>query len=174
MKKLILSMVFCSLFFTPTSILSQKTSIDFKIKNIGFYVDGSFSKATATSNFEASNLSASFINAIVEIKSINTNNKKRDKHLLETEYFDEANYKQMELVSTKIEKISNNNYNLTGKLTIKNTTKTIVIPLVISENKQSIVINTNFELNRRDYGVGGRSWVMSNTVKINVKHTIVK
>lgn len=167
-------MVFCSLFFTPTSILSQKTSIDFKIKNIGFYVDGSFSKATATSNFEASNLSASFINAIVEINSINTNNKKRDKHLLETEYFDEANYKQMELVSTKIEKISNNNYNLTGKLTIKNTTKTIVIPLVISENKQSIVINTNFELNRRDYGVGGRSWVMSNTVKINVKHTIVK
>ena len=174
MKKLILNSVFCILFCAPISILSQETSIDFKIRNIGVYVDGTFNKVSTTSDFDANNLTASFINAVVEINGINTNNKKRDKHLLEAEYFDEANYKQMKLVSTKIEKISNNNYRLTGKLTIKKITKTIVIPLVISEKDQSTVIRANFELNRRDYGVGGSSWVMSNTVKIKVKHTIEK
>ena len=174
MKKLIFNSVFCILFFAPISMFSQKTSIDFKIRNIGVYVDGSFNKVSATSNFDANDLTASFINAEVEISTINTNNKKRDKHLLEAEYFDEANYKQMKLVSTKIEKISSNNYKLTAKLTIKKTTKTIVVPLVVSENDNSMVISASFELNRRDYGVGGSSWVMSNTVKIKVKHTIEK
>ena len=176
MKKIIfITAIFWSLFFVSTSLHAQSnTSIDFKIKNIGVYVDGSFSKAVVTSNFDKNNLADSFIKAIVEINSINTNNKKRDKHLLETDYFDEPNYKQMKLVSSKIEKVSTNNYKLTGKLTIKKTTKTVVIPLVISENESSYKITGNLELNRRNYEVGGSSWVMSNTVKIKVKHTIEK
>ena len=166
---------FCCLFFITTLAFAQSsTSIDFKIKNIGIYVNGSFSNAVVTSNFDANNLDDSFINAVVDINSINTNNKKRDKHLLEDDYFDEKNYKQMKLISTKIEKTAVNNYKLTGKLTIKKTTKTVVIPLTINETGQSTTMNMNFELNRRDYDVGGSSWVLSNAVKIEVKHIIEK
>jgi len=176
MKKIIfITTLFCSLFFVNTSISAQSNiSIDFKIKNIGVYVNGNFTKAVVTSNFEKNNLDDSFINAVVEIKSINTNIKKRDKHLLETDYFDETNYKELKLVSSKIEKVSDNNYKVTGKLTIKKTTKTVVIPLVIKEDESSFTITGNFELNRRDYGVGGSSWVLSKTVKIKVKYIIEK
>ena len=176
MKKIIfITTLFYSLFFANTSVVAQSyTSIDFKIKNIGFNVNGSFSKVVVTSNFDKNNLADSFINAVVAINTINTNNKKRDKHLLETDYFDETNYKHLKLVSSKIEKDATNNYKLTGELTIKKTTKTVVIPLVINENKSSFTITSNFELNRRDYGVGGSSWILSNTVKIQVKYTIKK
>ena len=175
MKKLIfMTAIYVGLFFISTSAIAQinTTTIDFKIKNIGVNVDGNFSKVKVTSNFNKNNLSDSFINAVVEISSINTNNKKRDAHLLKTDYFDETNYKEMKLASTKIEKISVNTYNLTAKLTIKKTTKTVVIPLIISESGGTTILNASFEVNRRNYDVGGSSWVMSDTVKIKVKHTI--
>jgi polyisoprenoid-binding protein YceI len=176
MKKIIFTTTFiCALFFVNIAVSAQNTtSVNFKIKNIGIYVDGSFNEVVITSNLDTNNLDASFINAVVEINSINTSNKKRNKHLLETDYFEETNYKQLKLESSKIERISANNYKLTGRLTIKKTTKTIVIPLIISENESSLTFTANFDLNRRDYGVGGSSWVMSNTVKIMVKHTIEK
>ncbi len=169
--------IFVSLFFISETVIAQSdvtATVDFKIKNIGVYVKGNFSEATITSNFDKNDLENSFINAVIAINSINTNNKKRDKHLLEDDYFNVDKYKQMELVSTKIEKVSDNNYRLTGTLTIKKTSKTVYIPLVIRDDNQSLSIDADFEVNRRDYGVGGSSWVMSNTVKIKVKHTVKK
>ncbi len=166
-----------SLFFLNLSAIAQtsnNTNVNFKIKNIGVYVKGTFNEVSVTSNFNENDLSNSFVNAVIAINSIDTKNKKRDKHLLESDYFDVDNYKLMKLVSNKIEKISSNKYKLTGRLTIKKKTKTVVIPLSISDNGEELSIAANFELNRRDYGVGGSSWVMSNTVKVSVKHTVKK
>lgn len=175
MKNTIFSIIVLSgLFLISSQAVAQNntTKIDFKIKNFGMYVKGSFSEATVVSSFDENNLASSFIKASVAINSLSTNNEKRDKHLLEQEYFDEPAYKQLKLVSTKIEKTTSNNYEITAKLTIKETTKTIVIPVKISQTENELVMNANFELNRKDYGVGGSSWVLSNTVKIEVKHTI--
>jgi len=168
---------FVGLFFMSTIVFAQNstsTTVDFKIKNIGIYVKGSFSEVAITSNFDKNDLKNSFVNAEIAIKSISTNNKKRDKHLLENDYFNVDSYKRMKLVSTKIEKVSTNNYKLTGTLTIKKTSKTVSIPLVIQENGEFLSIDADFDINRRDYEVGGSSWVMSNTVKIKVKHTVKK
>ncbi len=177
MKNVIFSIkLLVGLFFMTHVVGAQEntTQIDFKIKNFGVFVNGNFDKVTVESNFDKRNLALSYIKAEVEINTINTNNKKRDKHLLEAEYFDELNYKQLKLVSSKIEKKAANSYVLTGKLTIKKTTKTVVVPLIINENEEDIVLSASFELNRKDYGVGGNSWVLSNTVMIEVKHTIKK
>jgi polyisoprenoid-binding protein YceI len=147
---------------------NAETSVDFKIKNIGMYVNGTFTEATVSSNFNTKNLEESYINATINVNSINTKNTKRDKHLLKDDFFDVEKYTTIKLVSTKIEKVSENNYKLKAKLTIKKTTKSIVIPLEVVEDDRSITIKSNFSLNRRDYGVGGSSWVLSNTVKIRI------
>jgi len=153
---------------------TTETKADFKIKNIGMYANGSFAEVAIESNLNTENLKGSYINGIIKVNSINTRNKKRDKHLLANDFFDASKYPNIKLVSTKIEKTSTNHYKLTAKLTIKETTKRIVIPLEISENDASIVIKSNFNLNRRDYNVGGSSWVLSNTVKIQVVYTAKK
>ena len=178
MKKItFITTILVGLFFMSTMAIAQNgtnTTVNFKIKNIGVYVKGNFSDATITSNFDKNDLENSFVNAVISINSINTNNKKRDKHLLEDDYFDVDTYKQMNLVSTKIENVSGNNYKLTGTLTIKKKSKTVYIPLIIRDDGQLFSIDADFDINRRDYGVGGSSWVMSNTVKIKVKYTVKK
>ena len=142
--------------------------VDFKIKNFGVYVTGSFSEVDMTSNFDLSNLDKSYINAIIKVVSINTGNVKRDEHLFKDDFFDVNNFKYIKLESSKIEKLSGTSYKLTAKLSIKNTTKLISIPLEIIENNDSLLIKSNFEINRKDYNVGGNMWVLSNNVKIEV------
>ncbi|MDY7395770.1 YceI family protein [Aureibaculum sp. 2210JD6-5] len=160
-------------FLSLCSVSAQEQSlgppaIEFKIKNMGFYVDGTFNKVNISTNFDADNLDNSYIKGVIQVSSIDTDNKKRDKHLRTADYFDVEKFSTIKLTSTKIEKKSGNKYQLTAKLTIKKTTKTIVIPLEVRETKSLILFKSNFSINRLDYGVGESSWVMSDTVKIEV------
>lgn len=145
-----------------------ETKVAFKIKNFGVHVSGSFSEVDVVSFFDASEIESSYINAVIQVGSINTGNVKRDKHLLKDDFFDADHFPILKLKSTKIEKISETNFMLKGKLTIKNTTKIVSIPLELNLNNDSIIITSNFKINRRDYDVGGNIWVLGNNVKITV------
>ncbi len=154
--------------------INGDTKVNFKIKNFGVNVTGSFSEVDIISYFDHSNLDNSYINTIIKVVSINTGNVKRDEHLFKDDFFDVDNYKYIKLESTKIEKISGTGYKLTAKLSIKNTTKLISIPLEIIENNDSLMLKSNFEINRKDYDVGGNTWVLSNNVKIEVAYKAKK
>uniref|UniRef100_UPI004047B2B7 YceI family protein n=1 Tax=Roseivirga sp. TaxID=1964215 RepID=UPI004047B2B7 len=58
-----------------------------------------------------------------------------------------------------------NQYFILGKLTIKGTTKNLKIPLKVIDNSFEV----EFELNRRDYDVGGNSFILSDEVNIKLK-----
>ena len=138
---------------------------------MGFNVDGSFNDVEITTNFNSNDLENSFIKGIIKVNSIDTDNKKRDKHLRTVDYFNVEKFGTIKLTSSKIEKKSANNYHLTAKLTIKKKTKTIVIPLMVTETKNLIKVKSNFSINRLDYGVGESSWVLSDTVKLQIDFT---
>ena len=172
MKKSVFLIVFIlGIFSLQAQQLIQnksETKVEFKIKNFGVHVSGSFSEVEIISFIDMSDLESSYINAVIEVGSINTGNVKRDKHLLKDDFFDTDHFPLLKLESTKIEKISETNFKLEGKLTIKNTTKIISIPLELILNNDSIIITSNFKINRRDFDVGGNIWVLANNVKIRV------
>ena len=170
MKKLLfISLFILSIFNLRAQQWSQnktETKVDFKIKNFGVYVTGSFSEVDIVSNFNSSNIDNSYINAIIKVSSINTGNVKRDEHLFKEDFFDVDNFKYINLVSSKIEKISETSYILEAELTIKNTSKLISIPLELTENDDSLLIKSNFIIKRKDYDVGRNICVLGNNVKI--------
>lgn len=166
-------MLLCVGFFVHGQTLIQnteKTTVGFKIKNLGLNVDGSFSKVVIESDFNKNDLANSFINASIDVKSIDTGNDTRDESLSEEAYFDMANYSQIKLKTNRITKSAEGKYLLEALLSIKETTKKISIPLLVSEDGKTIEMTANFEIDRRDYDVGGSSWVMSDTVKISVNY----
>ena len=174
MKKLLFITLFTlSIFNLHAQQRSQnktETKVDFKIKNFGVYVTGSFSEVDIVSNFDSSNIDNSYINAVVKISSINTGNVKRDGHLFKQDFFDVDNFKFIKLESSKIEKISETNFILEGRLTIKNTIKIISIPLELTENDDSLLLKSNFIIRRKDYDVGSNIWVLGNNVKIMIMY----
>ena len=178
MKPLVLIIIFlsCSLRVQAQQPTMPETavSINFKIKNFGIYVNGSFADITIHSSVNTNNLKDSFINATIKVNSLTTHNAKRDKHLFKEDFFDVGKYEKIRLLSTSIEKVSANQYKLHARLTIKKTTREIVIPLQITEAKHTTTITSKFSINRRNYEVGANSWVLSDIVKIKVVYTIKK
>ena len=152
----------------------EKSNVGFKIKNVGFYTTGTFSDSNFTGNFDLDDLKNSSVTVIIQVKSIDTGITKRDKHLLEADYFDVTNYPVIEFKSTKIVRKSETRYILYGKLTIKKKTKEVQLPLTVNAKGNLISISSDFRLSRKEYGVGGKSWVLSDKVKTHVQFTAKK
>ena len=162
--------IICSISLSAQMGIQTDTEItvNFKIKNLGINVKGNFLEINISSYIDLDNLDNNYINANIKVNSINTGNNKRDEHLLKEDFFDADKYEEIGFKSANIEKLPDNSFSLTGNLTIKNTTKLISIPLEIDEAKNGLTITSNFEMNRRDFDIGGRSWIISDIVKVEV------
>lgn len=172
---MIKQIIIAVLFSVSVSALAQEwkqenkqTQIVFVIQNFGIDVDGFFRSKEITTNFNTTNLAASFINAKIDVKSIDTGMSSRDKHILKKAYFDVENYESILLKSTKIEKDKTGNIILYADLTIKGVVKQVQIPITVVEDKNSIQISSSFTINRKDFKVSGGGFVLSKLVNVNV------
>ncbi len=169
----ILSGIFLLSGFTPatggkeSSVISS--SVKFKIKNAGFTVDGSFSDLKEKIVFDANNVAGSNIEASISSKTVNTGNGTRDGHLKGEKYFDVAKYPLISLKSTSLSKQATGSYTGRFQLTIRETTKDIVIPFTYTEKDGTGIFNGSFTIDRRDYGVGGSSMIMADNVTIMIE-----
>ena len=153
---------------------NNKTSVLFKIKNFGLTVDGGFKTSVIKTNLDTKDLSNSYINATIIVNSIFTGIEARDKHLLETDYFDTLNYEKIILKSSKLTKDANGNITLFAKLSIKGITKEMEIPLDVFEDNSMLTLKASMLVNRKNFNVGGRSILLSNNVKIKVEYSATK
>jgi polyisoprenoid-binding protein YceI len=143
---------------------AQELSTSLIFRYAGFNVEGKFIDAKINYQFNPDNLEDSFFNAEVKVASIDTGIKSRNRHLLKEKYFDAENYPLITFQSTSTIKEDNQIFIL-GRLTIKATTKELRIPLSISDSALAV----EFGLNRRDYDVGGNSFILSDEVNIKLK-----
>lgn len=67
------------------------------------------------------------IEAIIKTTSVNTENEQRDNHLRSDDFFASAKFPEMIFVSKNIKKVGQDQYKITGDLTIRGTTKSVVL-----------------------------------------------
>jgi polyisoprenoid-binding protein YceI len=154
---------------TETSTWKVKSSaITFKIKNAGLNVDGSFTGLEADIKFNPLKPEETLIKASVNSKSVNTGNNMRDEHLRKPEYFDVDKFPKILLQSTKIEKTGPVTFKGTFNLTMKGITKEVIIPFTFMKIPEKTELKGSFSINRRDFGIGGKSISMSDNVTIGL------
>jgi polyisoprenoid-binding protein YceI len=149
------------------------SNIKFAIKNFGATVNGSFKGLKGKIEFNPDNLSASSINVSVDANTVNTGNESRDKHLKKEDYFNVVNYPTLQFVSVKITGKADA-YTIEGKLTIKGITKTIAFPFTATAIANGYRLQGSFRLNRRDFKVGGSSWVLSDELTVSLNVSAIK
>lgn len=113
------------------------SGIYFRITHIYATVNGFFPDFEGEIKFDPSNLDASHFAFKVKVKSIDTNNNKRDSHLLSDEFFDANKYPVMSFESKAIKHMEANNYQVEGTLTIKDVSKTVTLPFIYYGFKKS-------------------------------------
>ncbi|MCU0391646.1 MAG: YceI family protein [Thermoflexibacter sp.] len=169
----LLGLLFCfNPLFAQKQWQIQTSAVTFKIKNAGLTVDGAFGTVTATILFDKNNVEDTKIEASLETKTIDTGITSRDNHLKKPDYFDVIKYPKISMKSKKITKLADGSYEGIFDLTLKGVTKEIKIPFTFIENPNSATFTGQFTINRRDYGVGGSSWIMSDNATIKIVLTV--
>lgn len=144
-KTIILISLLASLVLFSSSVYAETSEwqldqvhsrIFFDIKHIFATVRGQFDDMSATLIFDPNYMKASRCDMEVRIKSINTNIRKRDDHLLSDDFFSAEKYPVMKFKTTEVSDMQDNKFQLKGKLTIKDVTQDVVIPIVYLGKKE--------------------------------------
>ncbi len=102
------------------------SEIQFKIRHLMITnVTGSFGKFNADVETSGENFESAKISFTAEVDSITTNNEQRDGHLKSADFFETSKYPALTFISTTFEKVSGEEYTLTGDMTFHGITKNI-------------------------------------------------
>ena len=142
-------------------IKGEQSDITFKIKNAGLEVEGKFTGLKGEIAFDPQNLRQGKITASVDASTIDTGIGIRDRDLKGKHYFEVDTYPRISFQSHEFKKTPQG-YLAIGTLTIKDISKEVEIPFTF----ENLVFKGDFSLNRQDYHVGKRSWLMADEVHI--------
>ena len=133
MKKILFT---AALAVTGFASQAQSTwTVDKSHGNAGFIISymtvsemlGTFKSYDASITTTKDDFTDATIEFNAEVKSIDTDNEGRDKHLQSADFFDAEKYPTLNFKSTSFKKIDDKNYSVTGELTIHGITKTVTL-----------------------------------------------
>jgi polyisoprenoid-binding protein YceI len=122
-------------------------------------VRGDFGKTTGTISLDEKDLARSSVEATIDVTTIDTKVADRDNHLKSPDFFDAANHPSITFKSRKVEKSGADKLKVSGDLTIKGTTKPVVLSVTYSkpvtgmggETRRAFTAATR--INRKDFGL---------------------
>ncbi|WP_196894493.1 YceI family protein [Aureivirga marina] len=152
-------------FLFSQNVVTEESLVEFKISNMGINsVKGTISGMTGEVFLDEKNIENSRINICLEVATIQTKNKGRDKHLKKEDFFDIENFPNICFTSKTIEKF-NGKFIAKGILQIKNRKKEVEIPFTFNSESNEII--GNFSIKRTDFGVGPKGgFMVGKTVEI--------
>lgn len=92
-------------------------------------VRGAFNDFSGTAKINGDDLSQSNANVTLKVAGIDTRNADRDNHLRTNDFLQAEDYPEITFSSTSITQTGENDFDVTGDLTIKGTTRQVTIPL---------------------------------------------
>ncbi len=150
--------------------VQSESSVKFSIKNFGLLVTGSLSGLEGNISFDPANPGKASFLVNVSATTINTGIDGRDEHLRKKSYFDVQTFPKIIILSKQVTaSAKSGEYVFTGTVKIKGVSKDISFPFTaISQSSGGILFSGGFKLNRRDFGVGGSSLVLSDNLTVSL------
>ncbi|RYL87548.1 YceI family protein [Sporolactobacillus sp. Y61] len=168
------------------TIDTAHTETSFSVKHMGLSnVRGNFEVTTGTVTTDNSG-KITAIDAKVDVASIDTRNADRDNHLKSADFFEAEKFPEIRFVSTSITSKDEDEYTITGDLSIKGITKSVTFdaevgtPIDDPYGLKRSGAGLSFSIDRRDFGLtwsqalANGSLVVGNKIKINIDAEITQ
>ena len=159
----VLSLMSAPVLAAPVSYEFDKShsNLSFSYNHLGYSItDGRFGEWDATLTIDAEAPENSSVEFVIAADSLDTFWDARDEHFKSADFFDVANYPDITFVSTEVKKISDTELEVTGDLTIKDTTVPAVLAVEILSfgehpmaEKQAAGFLVETTVLRSDYGM---------------------
>jgi polyisoprenoid-binding protein YceI len=146
-------------------------------------IGGTFNSVDAKFTATKPDFSDAAIELTAEVKSINTDNEQRDKHLQAPDFFDAEKFPTLTFKSTSFKKVSDKKYKLNGNLTLHGVTKPVSLDVVFNgtaTNPMSKKTVAGFKITgtikRTDFGIAAAmpAAMLSDEITLNAGTEFVK
>jgi len=166
----------------------QHSSAQFSVRHMAIStVRGAFNKVTGTIAFDDKDITKSTVDVTIDVTTVDTHEPGRDNDLRSDKFFDVAHYPNMTFKSKKVEQLASGKLKVTGDLTIRGTTKEVVLdvegptaPIKDPWGFQRSAATATTKVNRQDFGVKWNATldnggvVVSDDVSITIDVEMVK
>lgn len=131
----------------------------FQVRHLITKVRGRFAEFDGAITFAPDAPADSSVTFTIQTRSIDTNQAQRDEHLRSADFFDVEKFPVLTFKSTAVAARGDNQFDVTGELTMRDVTKTIVLPVAYLGaakdpwGKDKVAFETEITLNRKDYGL---------------------
>jgi polyisoprenoid-binding protein YceI len=171
---------------TDLSELTGDYTIDPTHSEVGFSVRhamvttvrGRFKEFAGTLHLDGEDPAKSSAELTIQVTSIDTNQAQRDEHLRTNDFFDAGTHPEITFRSTSAERVDDDEYRLTGDLTIKGTSRPVTLDLTFNGSAKDPFGNTRvgFEgstkVQRADWGLSYNAALETGGVLIGDKVTL--
>jgi polyisoprenoid-binding protein YceI len=168
------------------SIDPAHSKVGFAVKHMGIAtVRGEFTDFEGTLQV-GHDLSSAKAFGTVKAQSVNTNEPQRDEHLRSADFFDASQYPELSFESTRIEALDDEEFRITGRLTIHGVTNEIVLHADVQGTdvdpwgNERVGLEITGQLSRGDYGMqfnqvlGSGNMLVADKVKLALDISAVK
>jgi polyisoprenoid-binding protein YceI len=157
------------------------SEVRFQVKHIHTTVSGQFKDFSGNLFFNPNNLKSAKINFTIKVKSVDTNNGKRDIHLKSKDFLNVNKFPTIGFRSTEVTRIGKDLFVAEGELTIKDVTKKIRLkfnfykekPHPFKRNEVVAGFKSSIVIPRLDYNVGNGKFLKLGVVGKDVIIDIV-
>jgi len=159
------------------------TEVGFEVRHFFSKVHGVFHDVEGAIVFDDANPSAIQVDASVKATSVDTGNNKRDEDLRSANFFEVEKNPVLSFKSTKVAKAGKSKYKVTGDLTMRGVTKSVVFDAeflgssAVSVGGQSWGSKAGFSattvVNRKDFGINWNQTLDNGGLMVDDMVTIV-
>ena len=149
-------------------------------------VTGTFNKWGGTFELDPDDMTASHLEVKIDASSIDTRDPDRDAHLRSPDFFDVERFPEIVFESTRVEKVNDENFRVTGDFTIRDVTKPVVLDVEYFGRQKDpwgmdrVGFAAKSSIDRKEYGLvfnmplEGGGVLVGDTINITIDVEAVK
>lgn len=136
-------------------ISPENSKVEFVAAKVTRSHNGSFKQFTGAIDLAKDGVEGSKVTIDIDTGSVVTDEDGLTKHLQTPDFFDVAKYPKATFTSTKIEAATTGGatHNITGNFELHGVKKSITFPAMIQVAPDSVAVNADFSINRKDFGI---------------------
>lgn len=154
------------------------STLTFTFDQAGAASRGKFGQFTVDMAYDPKNLAASSMKVVVQMASLDTQDKDRDATLASEDLLDTKQFPTATYVATSFAPGAAGKVEAVGKLTLRGVTRDLRIPLTVRPAGAGLELTGETSINRLDYGVGQGEWKstesVGNAVRIEYEVALAK
>jgi polyisoprenoid-binding protein YceI len=156
-------------------VLPAQSAIEFVTKQMGVPVAGKFKQFEAKVSFDPAKPEASNIAFTVDTGSATLGMPETDVELPKSEWFHVGQFPKASFQSSAVKRLQNNQFQVSGKLTIKGVSSDVVVPVTMTQSGTQTTATGAFPIKRLTFRIGDKEWADPALVanEVQVKFRIV-